>query len=419
MASKIINIKGEQITDSRGNPTLKVSVSSEEATGSFEVPSGASTGKYEACELRDGGDSKGGVGKAVFQVEKTIGEALVGYELGLQTEIDRVMLELDGTPQKTNLGGNSTIGVSVAYAKAGAQEKKLEDYEYLKTLANIKPSKEIPFLYFNLINGGKHAKTDLAFQEYHIVPETNDLEESVSLCRDIEKKLDEIIFKEFNKIFPKGDEGGIALPVEDVIAPLSLLKRAVEELGYTEKIKFALDVAASSFYDHNRGVYVFMNKDWTRDDMINLYQKICKDFPMISIEDPLDEEDFEGFAKLQEVLPEVKLVGDDLTVTNKNRLAKAIENNSIKAIIIKPNQIGTLSETIETIKLARDNDIDCIVSHRSGETMDTFIADLAYAYGCFGLKSGAIGPKERNVKYERLINIIATSAKSSGESSKN
>ncbi len=406
MSKNITNITAEEILDSRGNPTLKVMVLVDEFIGEFDVPSGASTGKYEACELRDGENGKSGVSKAIHQIENIIKPALVGQEVDDQEKIDRMMIDLDNTPNKTNLGGNSMIGVSVACAKAGAKVENIETYEYLRSKYEIKSSKEVPFLYFNLINGGKHTKSDLAFQEYHIVPQTNDLKESVQICKDIQKKLDEIIFNEFGKIFPKGDEGGIALPVIDVISPLSLLKRVVEELGYSEKVMFALDVAASSFYDHERGVYVFMDKDWTTTEMIELYKKINSEYKMISIEDPLDEEDFEGFALLQKELPNVKIVGDDLTVTNKERLKKAIEMKSIKAIIIKPNQIGTLTEAIETIKLARDNDIDCIVSHRSGETMDTFIGDLVYAFKSFGIKAGALGPKERDVKYERLINIV-------------
>lgn len=406
MSKNITNIKAEEILDSRGNPTLKVMVLVDEFIGEFDVPSGASTGKYEACELRDGENGKSGVSKAIHQIESIIKPALTGQEVDAQEKIDRMMIELDNTINKTNLGGNSMIGVSVACAKAGAKVENIETFEYLRSKYEIKASREVPFLYFNLINGGKHTKSDLAFQEYHIVPQTNDLKESVQICKDVQKKLDEIIFNEFGKIFPKGDEGGIALPVIDVISPLSLLKRVVEELGYAEKVMFALDVAASSFYDHERGVYVFMDRDWTTAEMIELYKKINNEFKMISIEDPLDEEDFLGFAQLQKELPNIKIVGDDLTVTNKERLQKAIEMKSIKAIIIKPNQIGTLTEVVETIKLARDNEIDCIVSHRSGETMDTFIGDLVYAFKCFGIKAGALGPKERDVKYERLINIV-------------
>lgn len=403
--SKITNIKGESILDSRGNPTLRVSVFSDDKVGIFEVPSGASTGKYEACELRDGESGKSGVSKAVDKINVDIKNALMDKKLGQQEEIDNILLELDGTKQKTNLGGNSMIGVSIAYAKLSAQDNGKEIYEYLKTIKDIKPSRKEPFLYFNLINGGKHAKTKLAFQEFHIVPQVETSEESVKISAEIQKKLDEIIEREFGGPLIKGDEGGIALDVDNIFIPLDLMQKAVKDLGYENKIKFALDVAASSFYNHDKNIYEFENKEWDRDAMIKLYEEICNKYPMISIEDPLDEEDFGGFAKLQATIPSVKLIGDDLTVTNIERLSKAIKEKSIKGIIIKPNQIGTLSETLATMKLARDNDIDCIVSHRSGETMDDFIGDLSCAFGCFGIKAGALGPKERNVKYERIIKI--------------
>lgn len=401
---KITNITAEQILDSRGNPTLRVSVYAGDIVSSFEVPSGASTGKYEACELRDGKDSKSGVSNAIEKIESVIKKALIGIGVDQQKQIDEIMIKLDGTPQKTNLGGNSMIGVSIACAKTAAKVRNMEVYEYLRTLAQITPSRKEPFLYFNLINGGKHAATKLAFQEYHIVPQVETSKESVEISRNIQNKLDEILIKEFGEPLKKGDEGGVALDVEDIFVPLTLMKKAVEESGYINKVKFALDVAASSFYN-NTGVYKFMSRDWTKDEMMDLYQKICKDFPMISIEDPFDEEDYKSFTKLQEKSGDERLIGDDLTVTNIERLQKAINEKSIRGIIIKPNQIGTLSETIDTMKLARLHNIDCIVSHRSGETMDDFIADLAYAYGCFGIKAGALGPKERNVKYERIIKI--------------
>ncbi len=404
MDKKITNIEAVEILDSRNNPTLKVSVFVGDVIGSFEVPSGASTGKYEACELRDGESGKSGVSNAIEKIHLIIKPALIGIEVDKQKQIDETMIKLDGTEQKTNLGGNSMIGVSIACAKTAAKVLNMEVFEYLKTLESIKPSRKEPFLYFNLINGGKHAKTKLAFQEFHIVPQVETSKESVEISKHIQSKLDEILENEFGAI-TKGDEGGVALDIEDVFTPLSLMKKAVIELGYEDKIKFALDVAASSFYDHENKVYKFMNKDWTRDEMINLYEKICLDFKMISIEDPLDEEDYEGFTKLQEKIADIIVVGDDITVTNIKRLQKAINEKSLKGIIIKPNQIGTLSETLETMKLARENGIGCIVSHRSGETMDDFIGDLVCAFGCFGIKAGALGPKERNVKYERIINI--------------
>jgi len=402
---KITNIEAEEIKDSRMNPTIRVSVFSEDSKGSFDVPSGASTGEYEACELRDEDGGKSGVNKAIEKIKGEIKDNLLDKDVTDQSNIDQIMLDLDGTPQKTKLGGNSMVGVSIAAAKTAALTKNLKTYEYLRTLKKIKPTQDKPFLFFNLINGGKHTKTKLAFQEYHIVPQTEDITESVKICQEIEKELDNIIMAEFGENFPKGDEGGVALPIEDVMEPLRLLQLAIDNLDYTEKILLSIDAAASSFYNKETKMYQFMGKDWSTDEMIDLYKDMSSKYKMITIEDPLDEEDFDGFAKLQAEIPEVKLVGDDLTVTNSQRLKKAIEKKSIKVILIKPNQIGTLSETIKTISMARENNIDCIVSHRSGETMDDFIADLVFAYGCLGLKSGAWGPKERNVKYERLIKI--------------
>ncbi len=405
MNNKITNIVAKEILDSRNNPTLEVSVFIDEAIGTFSVPSGASTGMYEAFELRDGDNGKSGIGMAINAINDTILPALIGIDIHNQQLIDKTMIDLDGTVQKKNLGGNSMIGVSIACAKAAAKINNQELYEYLRTFSDIQPTGNKPFLYFNLINGGKHASSKLAFQEYHIVPQGDTIKENTEMCKKIQSALDDIIIKEYGSLPIKGDEGGFALQESHVIKPLSLLKNAVDSIGLTDRVKFALDVAASSFYNKETRLYNFDDRTWTNEEMIDLYEKIVNDYPMISIEDPFDEEDYESFSKLQKIIPDVKLIGDDLTVTNVDRLSKAIEKESIKGIIIKPNQIGTLTETLNTISLAYKNKIDCIVSHRSGETMDDFIADLAYAFGCFGIKAGALGPKERDVKYNRLINI--------------
>jgi len=402
MDKKITNILAEKILDSRGNPTLRVNVYVGEISDKFDVPSGASTGKYEACELRDS-DHKN-ISLAIEKINNNIKNNLIGIEIDKQEEIDKIMIDLDSTNQKTNLGGNSMIGVSISCAKTASKVLNLEVYEYLRKLKEIKPSRKEPYLYFNLINGGKHAKTNLVFQEFHIVPQVETSEESVKISLDIQNKLDQILENEY-KTIEKGDEGGVALNVDNIFTPLELIKRATDELGYENKIKFALDVAASSFFDESNNVYKFMNKNWSRENIINIYKDICNKYPMISIEDPLNEEDFLGFSVLQKEIKGVKLIGDDLTVTNSQRLKIAIDQKSIEGLIIKPNQIGTLTETLNTMKLARDNGIECIISHRSGETMDDFIADLACAFGCFGIKAGALGPKERNVKYDRIIKI--------------
>jgi enolase len=408
MSNKITDIIAEQIYDSRNSPTLKVTVYANDYEGTFLVPSGKSTGKFEACELRDEANSKGSVHIAIEKIENIIKPKLLGLDPKEQSKIDQILIELDGTDLKSNLGGNSIIGVSIACAKLSANILNIPLHQYLSTLNVIGHQNKLPFMYFNLINGGGHAKTKLAFQEYHIVPQVNDISESVAICKNIQEKLDKHVIDEYGHIEERGDEGGVVLPeMSNVVRPLEMLMDVVKELDYQDKVKFALDVAASSFYDHQNNVYKFMDRNWTRYEMINLYKEIDNKFPMISIEDPLDEEDFEGFAILQKELPNIKIIGDDLTVTNVKRLSIAIKFNAIQGLIIKPNQIGTLSETIQTIKIAHENNLVCIVSHRSGETMDDFIADLAFAFGCFGLKSGAWGPKERNVKYEKLIKITS------------
>lgn len=403
MNKKITDIKAEKILDSRSKPTLKVEIFVDNISASFSVPSGASTGRYEAYELRD---RDGNMETAIGKIHNLIKPSLIGVDVTDQKKIDNIMINLDGTAQKINLGGNAMIGVSIACAKTAALVMGLETYEYLKSLIDIKPSKNNLYLYFNLINGGKHASSKLTFQEYHVVPVVNDANKKIEICNKIQSSLNNLIISKYKVEPEKGDEGGVALSVEDVTEPLNLLQQVVDNLGYTDELMLAIDVASSSFYNKEKGLYRFMNKDWSRDDMIDFYKDIASKYSIISIEDPLAEEDYEGFALLQKALPKVMIIGDDLTVTNKLRLQKAIDKKSIRGIIIKPNQIGTLSETLETMQIARDNNIDCIVSHRSGETMDDFIADLAYAFNCYGLKSGALGPKERNVKYDRIIKII-------------
>lgn len=402
MENKITKILAEEIKDSRGNPTLKVTVFCEDKSDSFSVPSGASTGAHEAHELRD--EDGRGVKNAIDKVNNIISPVLIGQDILNQKEIDRIMIELDGTPNKDNLGGNSMIGVSIACAKVASKVSGVEVFEHLRTLAEIKPSRKAPYLYMNLINGGKHAKNNLAFQEYHIVPDTENVEEAVEIGIKIQNSLKEIIIKNLGEesvVF--GDEGGFAPKISDIRKPLEYLSEAIKENNLEGKVRLALDVASTSFYENN--LYKIDGKDIGKDELLNIYNSLIKEFNLLSIEDPFYEEGFESFRKLREN-NNIKVVGDDLTVTNKVLLKEAIEKGSINAMIIKPNQIGTLSETLETMQLARENDVKLIVSHRSGETDDDFIADLAYAFNCFGLKSGAPTKPERMVKYKRLIKII-------------
>src|SRR3989338_4087658 len=397
----ITNIEAEEIRDSRGNPTIKVTVFVDDRSASFSVPSGASTGIHEAHELRDkDGDGKG-VKNAIKKINTTIASALVGKNIKNQNNIDRIMIELDGTSNKDNLGGNSMIGVSIACAKVASKVLGREVYQYLQTLKEIKPSKTVPYLYMNLINGGKHAKNNLAFQEYHVVPDTEDVSEAVDIGIKIQNTLKEIIDRELGpESLVLGDEGGFAPKISDIRKPLEFLIEAIKQNNLSGKVRLALDVAASSFY--NNGMYKVDDKDISKEELTSIYSSLIAEFNLLSIEDSFNEEDFESFGKLREKNKGLLVVGDDLTVNNKVLLKKAIEKGSINAIIIKPNQIGTLSETLETMQLARENDINIIVSHRSGETDDDFIADLAYAFGCFGLKSGAPQKEERKVKYDRL-----------------
>ncbi len=402
MQNQITKILAEEIKDSRENPTIKVSVWCADVSNSFSIPSGASTGAHEAHELRDE-DGKG-VKNAIEKINKIITPKLIGQDILNQKEIDRIMIELDGTPNKENLGGNSIIGVSIACAKTAAKVSGVEVYEHLRILSEIKPSRKIPHLYMNLINGGKHAKNDLAFQEYHVVSDTDDAKEAVEIGIKIQDSLKEIILKELDeKSLVLGDEGGYAPQISDIRKPLEYLSIAIKENNLENKVRLALDVASSSFYKD--GKYKVDGKEITKDELMSIYNSLITEFNLISIEDPFDEESFEDFKNLKDANENLYVVGDDLTVTNKVLLEKAIKEVSINAMIIKPNQIGTLTETLETMRIARENNIELIVSHRSGETDDDFIADLAYAFQCFGLKAGSPKKSERMIKYKRLIEI--------------
>ncbi|MDO8522339.1 MAG: phosphopyruvate hydratase [bacterium] len=402
---KITDITAQEIQDSRGRPTVSVTVSAGNASGTFDVPSGASTGSLEAYELRD---ANGHVSGAVLNVNSLIRRELLGMDVCDQSQIDAKIIALDGTVNKSKLGGNATIGVSIAAAKAAAKTENMEPFEYLRQLADIKPSRKIPYLYLNYINGGKHAKSPIAFQEHTLVPDTGSVTEALEMAKVLEKSLYEIVAKKYGAEVAAevGDEGGYVLPAGTYETPFELSAQAIHDAGYDGKCFIAADVASSSFYEN--GAYVMQEESYTADELREIYLSLIKKFPILSIEDPFFEESFEDFAKLQKETP-VRIVGDDLTVTNKSLLARAIGMGSIRAIIIKPNQIGTLSETLDTMHEARSRDVDCIVSHRSGETNDDFIADLAFAFGCFGLKAGAPRKPERVVKYKRLEKISSLS----------
>ncbi|KKW08481.1 MAG: Enolase [Candidatus Kaiserbacteria bacterium GW2011_GWA2_49_19] len=398
---KITDIIARETSDSRGRPTVSVTVHADEHEGTFDVPSGASTGSLEACELRD---SDGRVSRAIDNVNTLIKREIAGMDVHDQSQIDAKIIALDGTVNKSKLGGNATIGVSIAVAKAAAKAEGMEPFEYLRQLADIKPSRKTPYLYLNYINGGKHAKSPIAFQEHMLVPDTNSVTEALEMAEVLEKALYEIVAKKYGAetAAEVGDEGGYVLPEGTYETPFELSAQAIHDSGYDGKCFIAADVAASSFF--SEGAYVMQGERYSADDLREIYLSLIKKFSILSIEDPFFEESFEDFAKLQKQT-DVRIVGDDLTVTNKAMLTRAIGTCSVRAIIIKPNQIGTLSETLDTMHEARSRDVDCIVSHRSGETNDDFIADLAFAFGCFGLKTGSLRKPERVIKYKRLEKI--------------
>jgi enolase len=393
----IAKVFAEEIKDSRGNPTIKVTVFTNGISDSFSVPSGASTGAHEAWVIEND--------KAIFNVNEIIAKALIGKNILDQRKIDQIMIDLDGTANKNSLGGNSLIGVSIACAKTAAKVSGKEVFEYLRTLAEIKASRKTPYLFMNLLEGGKHSHngSNLAFQEYHVVPETDDVKEALNIGIKIDTTLREMLPEIQNGMIDLGDEGGFAPRTGDIRVPLVYLSNAIKKNNLEDKVRLSLDVAASSFYEN--GMYKVGGKNISKEELLSVHNSLIQEFNLLSIEDPFEQEDFASFSELKKEQQGLIVVGDDLTVSNVILLKKAIDKGSVNAIIVKPNQIGTLSETLETMKLARENNIELIVSHRSGETNDDFIADLSYAFGCFGLKAGAPTKPERMVKYERLIVI--------------
>lgn len=398
----ITKIEATSIEDSRGTPTLLVTVFSGEQSASFSVPSGASTGAHEAYELRD--PTTKSVAPAIERIETVLAPALIGMSVLDQRMIDTTLCSLDADSQKRTVGANSILGVSGAVARLGALLSGVPLFEYLRQQFPSVPhgAEAFPYFYFNLINGGKHAHTSLAFQEYHIVPQCETPLENFVCAKAVYKTLGDIMEERFSGTV-LGDEGGYALKIDSVIEPLTILDQAVRTAGYEGKVWFALDVAASSFFED--GSYQYDAAGHSVSELTALYQEITNQYKMLSIEDPFNEDATGDFAQLRSLLPGVKIIGDDLTVTNKTLLIDAADRGAVDGLIIKPNQIGTISETVDTIAEAHRRGLVCIVSHRSGETMDDTIADIAVAFHCFGLKAGAPGPKERMVKYERLLAI--------------
>ena len=412
--SKIKNVEAIEILDSRGNPTIQVEVETEEGVcGMALVPSGASTGSFEAVELRDGEKNRyNGKGclKAVENVNKKISKKIIGMNIFDQRKIDEEMIKLDDTLNKSNLGANAILGVSLAVAKAAANSLGMELYNYI---GGINAS-QLPIPMMNILNGGKHSDNNINIQEFMIMPVgsitfAERLKRGVEVYHSLKKVL-----KSKGYSVAVGDEGGFAPNLESEEEAIEVILEAVKQAGYEPKkdICIALDIASTEMYEEAQKIgktgYYFWKTDKfkTTEEMIEYIENLCNKYPIISVEDGLAEEDWEGWKTLTQKLGnKIQLVGDDLFVTNAKRLEKGIKENSANAILIKPNQIGTLTETLETIRLAKENGYKTIISHRSGETEDTTIADIAVAINVGQIKTGAPCRTDRVAKYNRLLNI--------------
>ena len=404
--SKIKKIKGRQIFDSRGNPTIEVDITLEDGSfGRASVPSGASTGAYEAYELRDGEKTLSGktVLKAVEGINTEISNVLCGMEASAQEEIDNKMIELDSTNNKSRLGANAILGVSLALSRAQANSEGKHLYEYL----NSSDSYILPVPMMNLINGGAHSNNSLFIQEFMIMPVSAEtFNHAIITGSEIFHSLKSLLENDgFSTNV--GDEGGVAPDLKTSEDALSYLCKAIEKAGYRleEDIVFALDIAASELY--NDGQYFLSNDNASSsDDLIDMWEDLTKKYPIFSIEDPLHEDDWDGWVNLNERIgKKTQIVGDDLFVTNPERLKMGIEKNAANSILIKVNQIGTITETLETINIAKNNKYSCVISHRSGETEDTFIADLSVSTNSGQIKTGSMTRSDRVAKYNQLIRI--------------
>ena len=406
----IDNVYADEVLDSRGNPTVRATVILNDGTkGSAIVPSGASTGKREALELRDADNRFLGKGvlKAVENVNTTIANELIGMSPFNQAEIDATMKDIDGTHNYSNLGANAVLGVSMATARAAANSLKIPLYRYLGG-AN---AMTMPVPMFNIINGGEHANNTVDFQEYMIMPVGfENFNEGLRAVSEIYQHLKKVI-DSMGESTAVGDEGGFAPNLKSNEEPITVIMTAIEKAGYTagEQIAIALDVAASELINES-GKYVLHseNRELTSAELVAYYADLCAKYPIVSIEDGLSEDDWDGWKILTDVLGDkVQLVGDDLFVTNASILSEGIKKGIANSILIKPNQIGSVSETMQTIRLAQRNNYNCVMSHRSGESEDAFIADFAVALNCGQIKTGSTARSDRIAKYNRLLEIGA------------
>ena len=406
----IDNVYADEVLDSRGNPTVRATVILSDGTKqSAIVPSGASTGKREALELRDGDDRFIGKGvlKAVENVNTTIANELIGLSPYNQAEVDATMKDIDGTHNYSNLGANAVLGVSMAVARAAAASLHIPLYRYLGG-AN---AMTMPVPMFNIINGGEHANNSVDFQEYMIMPVGfENFNEGLRATAEIYQHLKKVI-DGMGESTAVGDEGGFAPNLKSNEEPIQVIMTAIEKAGYKagEQVAIALDVAASELIN-DKGLYVLKseNRELTSKELVEYYADLCSKYPIVSIEDGLSEDDWDGWKILTEELgSKVQLVGDDLFVTNANILAEGISKGIANSILIKPNQIGSVSETMQTIRLAQRNNYNCVMSHRSGESEDAFIADFAVALNCGQIKTGSTARSDRIAKYNRLLEIGA------------
>jgi len=403
--SKIKDIKAREILDSRGNPTVEVDVILDNGIlGRASVPSGASTGEREMLELRDKDNRYNGLGvlKAVNNV-LSIKNELIGFDTDKQKELDYKLIELDGTPNKSKLGANAILGVSMAYLKASALDLNMPLYKYVNERYGNELSTPVPMM--NILNGGAHADNGLDFQEFMIIPQANSIKERIRIGSEVFHSLKKVL-KEKGLATSVGDEGGFAPNIMSNTEAFDLIIEGITRAGYTAGVDvfLAIDVAASEFYKD--GKYHFEGKEFTTEEIINYYKELVNKYPIISIEDPVDENDWEGFSLLtKEIGNKIQLVGDDLFTTNKEYLRKGIDMKAGNAILLKVNQIGTITETIETIDLAKANHYKTIISHRSGETEDTTISDLAVGLDLKQIKTGSMSRTDRICKYNQLIRI--------------
>lgn len=406
--STIYKIIAREILDSRGNPTIEVDVTlSDGSLGRAAVPSGASTGEHEAVELRDNDTLRylgKGVKKAVKIVNTTIANEIIGLDALNQKNIDEAMISLDGTSNKSKLGANSILGVSIAVAKSASNSKKMPFYEYI----NQNKTYTMPIPMMNIINGGSHADNNVDFQEFMVFPiGAKSFSNALQMGTEIFHQLKKVL-KNKNLSTSVGDEGGFAPNLKSNHEAIEVILKAIDNAGYKagKNVYIALDVAASELFDKDKYIIKSENRSLSSDQMISYYQNIIETYPIISIEDGLDENDWGGWSLMNETLGDkVQIVGDDLTVTNINRLQKAIDLKAMNAILIKLNQIGTLTETLDAIALAKKADFGAIISHRSGETEDTTIADLAVASGVGQIKTGSASRTDRICKYNQLLRI--------------